>query len=156
MLVSCSVNVPVLLVFRKMCRPLCLAILCSIKLVSDFVSKIQAQECSTHIASFSPLFCFCNLASLSVEPSYRSLLWSPPHILLLLYHTPPRPPPSLGSSFAPSNHSLFTNVLLFLCTILIIRPWHVQRRIDHLRDGLNFRAQLLLNTMKIETILVGD
>lgn len=51
---------------------------------------------------------------------------------------------------------LFANVLLFLCAILIIRPWYVKRRIDHLRDGLNFRAQLLLNTVKIETILVGD
>lgn len=51
---------------------------------------------------------------------------------------------------------LFTDVLLLLRAVRIIRPRYVQCRIDHLRDGLNFRAQLLLNAVKIETILVGD
>lgn len=51
---------------------------------------------------------------------------------------------------------LFANVLFLLCAILIIRSRHIKGGIDHLRDGLNFSAQLLLDAVKIEPIFVGD
>lgn len=51
---------------------------------------------------------------------------------------------------------LFANVLLFLCAVWIIRPRHVQGRIDHLGDGLDLGAELLLDAVKIEPIFVGD
>lgn len=51
---------------------------------------------------------------------------------------------------------LFANVLFLMCAILILRSRHIKGGIDHLRDGLNFSAQLLLNAVKIEPIFVGD
>lgn len=51
---------------------------------------------------------------------------------------------------------LFANVLLLLCAVRVIRPGHVQGRIDHLGDGLDLGAELLLDAVKIEPIFVGD
>lgn len=51
---------------------------------------------------------------------------------------------------------LFANVLLFLCAVGVIRPGHVQGRIDHLGDGLDLGAELLLDAVQVEPVLVGD
>lgn len=51
---------------------------------------------------------------------------------------------------------LFANVLLLLCAVGVIRPGHVQGRVDHLGDGLDLGAELFLDAVKIESIFVGD
>lgn len=81
------------------------------------------------------------------------------------YHTHSASPLLLQTHFLPSDDVdcsyytatlLFTNILLLLCAVGIIRSRYVQCRIDHLRNGLDFRAKLLLDSVQIETILVGD
>lgn len=61
-----------------------------------------------------------------------------------------------SSLYVGTAADLFANVLFLLCVILILRSRHIEGRIDHLRNGFNFSAQLLLNAVKIEPIFVGD
>lgn len=58
--------------------------------------------------------------------------------------------------YVGTTGDLFANVLFLMCAILILRSRHIKGGIDHLRDGLNFSAQLLFDAVKIKPIFVGD
>lgn len=56
---------------------------------------------------------------------------------------------------------LFAYVLVLAAAGVVVQEGlhlgrDVQRRVDNLGDRLDFRSQLLFNTMQIETILISD
>lgn len=50
----------------------------------------------------------------------------------------------------------FGGTALLAGQVVVVRARHVQRRVDHLRDRLDLRAQLLLDAVQGEAVLVRD